>query len=97
MIISDLSYLNEIAEESINGGTNRQRYRLDVDKNIKVDFDIKVDQNINARGSFNELSFDLYADGYHGSGTEVVVEQTAVDDYWGSLSAQKGTVSSYAN
>ncbi|WP_416674935.1 hypothetical protein [Egbenema bharatensis] len=95
MIISDLSYLNEV-EENISGGRGRGA-DFDFKKRLDVEVDVDVKQRIDAKGAFNELTFDLLADGKYGSGTEVVVEQAAVSDRYGSLSYQGGTVLSYAN
>jgi hypothetical protein len=94
MIISDLSYLNEISEENISGAG----YEFKFKKEIKANIDIKVDSKVDAKGAFNELSFDLTALGKTGSGTEVVVKQAAVydDDYKAYVSTNEGAVSSYA-
>ncbi|PSB20734.1 hypothetical protein C7B76_05905 [filamentous cyanobacterium CCP2] len=92
MFISDLSYLNEI-EENISGGSRDFRFK----KDIKVDVKVDVRQDVKAKGAFNELTFDLYAFGTKGSGTEIVVEQTAISEPYYNLSAQNGTVVSYAS
>ena len=99
MIISDLSYLNEIAEETVNGGTgwgNRYSYKFDKDIDVKIDVD--VDQKVDVKGAYNELAFELTAVGYHGSGTETTVAQTSVYDPYkgGYISISNGQVSSYA-
>ena len=94
MIISDLSYLNEISEETVSGGWDF-KFDFDFDKDIDVDVDVDVDSEVNAKGAFNELAFDLTAFGGYGSGTEVVVKQQAIYD-GGYISTSNGTVVSFA-
>ena len=93
MIISDLSYLNEVSDETVSGGWGDD-YKFN--KKIKVDVDIDIDSRVNAYGAQNELTFDLTAVGYYGSGTEVEVTQVAVDDYGYYVSQSSGVVLSYA-
>lgn len=96
MIISDLSYLNEVSEENISGGRGRKKYDFKFAKKIDVEIDVDVYSDVDADGAFNELSFDLQAVGYYGSGTEIVVNQVAVDDYGYYVSLTNGTVTSFA-
>lgn len=91
MIISDLSYLNEISEENVSGAG----YAFNFNKKIDVKVDVDVDSKVDAKGAFNEVTFDLVAFGPKGSGTEVVVAQQAVYD-GGYVSTSNGTIVSFA-
>lgn len=95
MIISDLSYLNEVAEECVSGASS---YKPDFSyvKELKANIKINVDQDVDVKGAFNEVSFDLTAAGGYGSGTEVVAIQVAAYDKGIYLSANQGTISSFA-
>ncbi|MBE9031870.1 hypothetical protein IQ266_19225 [filamentous cyanobacterium LEGE 11480] len=96
MIISDLSFVNECTTDEVVGGWKKKKYDFKFTKKIEVDVDIDIKSYVKAKGSQNELYFDLTAFGSKGSGTEVKVDQTSVYDY-GYISATEGTILSYAS
>lgn len=80
MIINDLSFLNEVSSENLTGG--RRGYTapdVSFTKRIDVKANIDIRSNVYAKGAQNELSFDLAAIGKYGSGTEINVNQVAVN------------------
>ncbi len=100
MIISNLSFINECADTNVTGGTyTSPTYDFSFRKNIDVKVKIDIYSDVKAYGAQNELTFDLAAFGYSGSGTEVQVTQNAGPAYFGGhgyASSSKGAVISYA-
>ena len=94
MIISDLSYLNEIAEESVQGGYGGYDYKFK--KKIDVNIDVDVKSKVNAKGAYAEFTFDNTALGKEGSGVDVEYSSTAVKDGHDYVSLNSGNSVAYA-
>lgn len=97
MIITDLSYLNEVSEETVFGATGIPSSTIDFSKRISALITINVNANVNVRGAVNEVAFKLAAAGSRGAGTEVQTLQTAVAEHGFYLATNEGSVNSFAN
>jgi phage gp45-like len=99
MIITNLSFINECADTNVTGGTSWTRPAYDFSFRKKIDVKVNIDiyQNVYAKGTQNEVSYDLEAYGKYGAGTEVQATQMAVrTDSGGYLANAKGVIVSFA-